>query len=90
MFDVQWMESIGTTLLPADFSWLPGQRPAMLLELIIWFIAVAGVGMLLSRLRDLSFQARPRGRAYAARRVPREGRRWCPMSRFLIPEQGGD
>ena len=88
MLDLQWIESTAATMLHAVVSRLPGQRPALLLEIIVWFMAVAGLGMLLYQLRAHSSRARPAGgRAYAARRLPSERRRWC--NRLLVPEQGG-
>jgi hypothetical protein len=58
MLDVQWIGSVGTTLERAAFSWLPGVPLGLLLELIVWFAAVAGLGMFLSFLRGLSSPTR--------------------------------
>ena len=84
MFDVQWMAALGTILLGADFPWLRGAGPMVLLELVVWLTAAAGVGMLLSWLRGLAATGRPgRARPPAVRATPLPTRREGPSP---VPE----
>jgi hypothetical protein len=52
MFDVQWMGPIGTGFADASLSWLPGLPLVSLVDVCVWFTAVAGLGLLLGGIRS--------------------------------------